>query len=267
MKNMGDYYFSIPFAIRVALWMFLFIMIFWRVFKGIICYILSLIPYTLQWIFKKSYLLIEIPIATFHKKYGSFFAKMDYHLAEVGQKTDRMLDRWYSSWHTYKILSFKKSLPIYGLCVALVLIPHYMDTDIHILKIGDALYLWYEDLLENFFEKTESDREVEEFNSIQGDSVGDGEEDITAVTFVVSGVKTSLLVRDAPSTQDSTILGRLHNGDMVVWNGYMAFSQIDNGRVEAWIKIVTVDGIEGWSRLYYLRPEQYEDIEFHLDGP
>ena len=219
MKNMGDYYFSIPFAIRVALWMFLFIMIFWRVFKGIICYILSLIPYTLQWIFKKSYLLIEIPIATFHKKYGSFFAKMDYHLAEVGQ------------------------------------------------KIGDALYLWYEDLLENFFEKTESDREVEEFNSIQGDSVGDGEEDITAVTFVVSGVKTSLLVRDAPSTQDSTILGRLHNGDMVVWNGYMAFSQIDNGRVEAWIKIVTVDGIEGWSRLYYLRPEQYEDIEFHLDGP
>lgn len=87
------------------------------------------------------------------------------------------------------------------------------------------------------------------------------------ITLVVSGVSSSLLVRDIPSTEDCIILGRLQNDDVVVWSGQMVFSEVDNGHVEPWVKIVTVDGVEGWSRLYYLHPEQYVDMEFQvIDG-
>lgn len=46
----------------------------------------------------------------------------------------------------------------------------------------------------------------------------------------------------------------------------MAFSKADDGFVEIWAEIVTSDGIEGWSRMSYLIPEKYENMEFYVTG-
>ena len=75
---------------------------------------------------------------------------------------------------------------------------------------------------------------------------------------------SSLLVRDAPSMTDGSILGRLQNEDTVLWHGEMCFLETDNGQIEPWVKIITVDGIEGWSRLNYLHPIEYENLEFEV---
>lgn len=80
--------------------------------------------------------------------------------------------------------------------------------------------------------------------------------------LVVDGVKSSLLVRDIPATEGSMALARLHNDDVVIWRGQITFSEVNNNRVEAWVKVTTEEGVEGWSRLYYLRPESYKNIEY-----
>lgn len=77
--------------------------------------------------------------------------------------------------------------------------------------------------------------------------------------LVVSGVNSSLLVRDIPSTENCTVLDRLQNDDIVVWTGQMVFAEAEGDHVEPWVKIITQNNVEGWSRLYYLHPEQYAD--------
>ena len=78
----------------------------------------------------------------------------------------------------------------------------------------------------------------------------------------MSGISTSLLVRDSPSVEEGAILDRLKNGDVVIWRGEMRFSKTDDSHVEPWVKIITESGVEGWSRLFYLHPEPYADVEF-----
>ena len=64
--------------------------------------------------------------------------------------------------------------------------------------------------------------------------------------------------------QNGTALERLHNDDVVLWNGEMIFAEAEGKHVEAWVKVTTKNGIEGWSRLYYLRPKDYEEIIFYV---
>ena len=81
---------------------------------------------------------------------------------------------------------------------------------------------------------------------------------------MVSGVSSSLLVRDMPSMEDCEVLERLVNGDMVIWRGEMRFSEAEDEHVEPWVKVVTEEGTEGWSRLFYLHPEEHADMEFRV---
>lgn len=37
-----------------------------------------------------------------------------------------------------------------------------------------------------------------------------------------------------------------------------------NGKVEAWIKVITPNEIEGWSRLSYIYPKEYENKEYKI---
>lgn len=74
------------------------------------------------------------------------------------------------------------------------------------------------------------------------------------------------MVRDVPSLENCAVLERLGNGDLVVWRGEMQFSEAEDDHVEPWVKIVTEEGTEGWSRLFYLHPEEYMDVEFSVGG-
>ncbi|MEY8426586.1 SH3 domain-containing protein [Lachnospiraceae bacterium 46-15] len=66
--------------------------------------------------------------------------------------------------------------------------------------------------------------------------------------------------------KNSEKLCRLKNGDAVLWRGELVFAEADDEHVEPWVKIVTGDGIEGWSRLFYLHPEEYQGMEFEVIG-
>ena len=78
----------------------------------------------------------------------------------------------------------------------------------------------------------------------------------------VPGISSSLLVRDKPSIEEGEILGRLKNEDTVIWKGELRFAKIDENSVEPWVKIITANGVEGWSRLFYFYPKSYADMEF-----
>ena len=83
------------------------------------------------------------------------------------------------------------------------------------------------------------------------------------IILIASGIKSSLLVKKNPSS-NSAALDRLHNGDEVIWTGQMAFSKVNKDDVKPWVKVITSKGVEGWTRLLYLHPQGYENIEFYL---
>lgn len=84
------------------------------------------------------------------------------------------------------------------------------------------------------------------------------------IECIVYGLKTSLLVRDIPSTEGSNTLGKLYNDDIVVWSGEIVFAQVSGEKIEPWVKVQIPNGVEGWTRLAYLRPKEYENIEYRV---
>ena len=51
-------------------------------------------------------------------------------------------------------------------------------------------------------------------------------------------------------------------GDTVTWNGEMCFSKLQDENFEIWVKVISDDEVQGWSRLSYLCPETYENVTF-----
>ena len=72
---------------------------------------------------------------------------------------------------------------------------------------------------------------------------------------------TVLAIRDIPSTEECTTLDTLPNRAVVSWHRELAFGFAE-GRQEAWVKVTTDSGAEGWGRLNYLHPEG--DMELTL---
>lgn len=64
--------------------------------------------------------------------------------------------------------------------------------------------------------------------------------------------------------EDGIELDRVYGGDTVIWTGKMTFAEGYEGQVDLWANVITESGIEGWSRMYYLRPENYEGVEFRM---
>lgn len=261
----------LPFWARVAISFFILIFIVWQFLGRPILWILSVVPFLLKKGFCLFYLLIEIPIAALHKRFGTFWGNIDNRMSEVGDKVERVIDCWYVVWHFPKKIRIKRSLIVYVLCIVLIVGPSLINVDNNILKIGETLYIRGETfcvkwLGERGMYASTVQNESNQREQVQNEVVEDKmiEEDSLEITLVVSGIKSSLLVRDIPSIENSTVLDRLHNNDSVVWRGQMVFAEADNDHVEPWVKIVTANGVEGWSRLYYLHPEQYDDIEFFV---
>lgn len=96
------------------------------------------------------------------------------------------------------------------------------------------------------------------------ESSEEADADVFEIELVTSGLNSSLLVRSDPSIDKGEVLGRLYNDDIVIWTGQMVFAEVNDGSIEPWVKIGTSEEIEGWSRLYYLHPAQYENLKLEI---
>lgn len=262
--------FLMPFWVRVAIVLFLLIVVVWAVIRKKALWVLSFLPFLFRMGFRYIFLVIEIPIAGFHKKFGSGFYKIDNGMSWVGEKVDLAFARWYGAWHDAEKSSFGRRIAIYMLCTAFVVAPGFLKIEDGILKSGEAFYIGCETVVVDWLKEHEwyesAQQAVADLNAGEQPASETIEEDSIEITLIVSGVRSSLLVRSVPSMKKSKKLCRLKNGDAVFWRGELVFAEADDEHVEPWVKVVTSDGIEGWSRLFYLHPQEYQEREFEVIG-
>lgn len=264
MNVFVEFFGILPLGVRVAIVLFLLIVILWRFFGKIILWILSWVPFVLEKIFRYLYLLIEMPVSALHKKFGAGFYTIENRLSHAGEMIDDAINFWFAAWHSPKEIHLKKLLLIYAFCVAFVIGPAVLKVD-EKLRVGEILYIHCENSFVSWLtEHVGDDSAVAALEQEKQMESELSDDDSFEITLVVSGVNSSLLVRDIPDTQNCVVLERLYNSDKVIWRGRMVFSETDNGHVEPWAKVITANGVEGWSRLYYLQPEQYSDMEFYV---
>lgn len=272
MMGLAVYYMSLPTPVRAAVVMLIFLLL-WAILGKIILFILSIFPWILQWIFKKIYTLVELPFSALHRRLGGIFYGIENRLSKVGKGIDKNIIKWYSFWHNADTNYFGKVFLICFIIVIYISLPQFIKTEHIIINFGEKLYLAGESKIAALLVKQDSfdsskpvaaDLEDQDSETDYDSSNADlpAENDFEE-RLIVAGLKTSLLLRDIPSVQNSVALARLHNGDIVIWKGQLVFSEVD-GRVEPWVKISTSEGVEGWSRLLYLHPEVYENIEFNM---
>lgn len=260
---------SIPILLR-SMMLFLVPLLVWFFLGTWILWGLSWLPLCFNLCFGLIYRVLEMPVAGLHRHFGGKFYRLDNALSGLGARVSEALLKWHEDWHERKKAYHGVAFWIYLFCVALVSLPSILKWSNTPLNFAEERYLFCEsfflEAVENWtdFDSAAEDRgetipavstEPEETN------LPDREEKIA---LVVSGVQTSLLVRDLPTTETDNILDRIQNDDRVLWNGQMAFSKDENGVVEAWVWIATPNGIEGWSRLSYLLPEGYESAEYFV---
>lgn len=255
----------LPILVRAAVILAIPLLL-WFVLGRALIWCLSLIPFLLRQIFRFIYMILEIPVAVLHKKMGGSFYKIDNAFSQKGEKIDTKLCAWYNAWHNSSKRYRRIAAIIYVICVAFIGIPPLLRVNVPFLDSVETAYFSCEDSLVKWVEERgwfDADVEtalVEESEKIEESSVIQNQE----IVLKVSGVKTSLKVRDLPTMETDVVVDRIHKGDKIIWNGQLAFSKNKDGVVELWAKIITPSGIEGWSRMSYLLPEEYKNLEFYV---
>lgn len=269
MSAIINNFLKLPIGFRSAIAMLLIVILWWMMGKKIL-YICSLFPFLLNQIYRWFYLLVEIPVTVFHKKIGGFFYTIDNQLSKIGREIDDKIHNWYVSWHSPKSAHIGKVLVIYAVLIIFITLPSFIKIENKLLITGQNVYLkiengaiaWLESHeLYNAYETVSSGtKDIEDDNLKNSETISD---ETIEEKLIVYGLNTFLAVRDIPSVQDGNKLTSLYNGDEVIWKGRLIFAEAE-GHIEPWVKIITSEGIEGWSRLSYLHPEQYENIEFKV---
>lgn len=252
-----------PFFIRVVLSL-LFLFGLWVLFGKIILLFLSMIPFLLRKVFILFYQLVEIPIAKLHKKFGGNFYKIENYMASFGERADNLLNRWYDAWHSLYRFKIGIAILVYIICLLLITLPSVLPIKSDFLKSGERIYLSGEKyLVDSMLNHKGKDSNQAVMTATMGE-VGHEDDQLQedAIELVVTNIKSSLLVRDIPDMNYSVTLERLYNGDQVLWLGEMLFAPAENNQVEAWIKIRTENGTDGWSRLLYLHPIDYSEAKY-----
>lgn len=197
-----------------------------------------------------------------HRRFGASFYALDNGISYTGKRIDLGLEEWFYSWYSSRKNHMKTAILFYVLSIILVVCPGYFKVDKGILTMGETTYLYCEERMINWFDEHDwYEKTPTEYTEIEFVEIIDEEKHTFEERLRVYDISSSLLVRDIPSIEGSAVLARLHNDDMVLWKGQIVFAET-NRHVEAWVKIATENGIEGWSRLNYLRPEQYSNKEY-----
>ncbi len=221
---------------------------------------LSLVPFLLKWIFCVVYLLLEWPVSFLHKLLGGMFYRVDNGLSAVGKRVDGWLERWYGTWNRSKSWNpYAALMTVAALaCYLYIILPPVLHMEEGGWQTrGGLAYLRAEDAFAGWI--ADQDWYVSSVPDAPSDMVPTDEP--AQMSLTVYRVSSVLAIRDIPSTVGCTTLDRLSNGSVVNWHGELAFGFAE-GQQEAWVKVTTDSGIEGWGRLNYLHPE--EDMEILL---
>lgn len=223
-------------------------------------FLMSAVPLALNWLFHKLYLVLDWPTARLHKILGGSFYLASNALSSFGEKVVAQLTGWYNAWHKpNRKYIIRASLILCGVCYIVVVLPSFFHIEENnrkswgmttYLRAESYLTLWLEEQ-SRYVSVSALDPANEEFQEF---------DQILQVSMTVVRANT-LRVRNIPSTLDAEILETLKNGDVVFWNGEFAFGITEVGQ-EAWVKVTTASGVEGWSRLYYLQAEEVSDTTF-----
>ena len=267
MSGVVNYLISLPFSLRVAIGLFLLVFVVWKLGRKIILRILSVIPFLVKRIFLGVYLLIDTILSVLHKRIGWIFVTADEQFGEVCEKVDCKIGEWYTKWRGAQKTKVKECLLIYIISCLIIIVPSYIETDNRMIKAGENAYLKCEEFIVKHIRESRwynSKKELATGNDwlkkTSTNSVYEGE---FQATLIVTGLKSTLLVRDIPNKEKSVTLDKLHNGECVIWNGEIAFSYVNN-QVEMWAKITLEIGITGWSRMDYLYPLEYENRIYNV---
>lgn len=243
---------ALPLFPRITISLF-FILAFWWVLGHKILWIASLLPFLLNKIFRYIYVLVELPVSKLHKKFGAIYYKIENGMSHFGKKIDTVLFKWYEKWHDSRRVQLRSIIIVYILLIMYIAVPSSIGLKGNILLSGQKGFIYSESALIGWFEQLGWLDKSEQASK-----------DESGLMMIVFGTGSSLGIRDVPTTQNCKMLGSIRNGDTVLWNGDLKFGVADDGKIEPWVKIVTVDGVEGWSRLRFLYPENHDELEFHL---
>lgn len=236
--------------------------------------VLSLIPFLIRQLFRAVYLLLEWLVSVLHKLLGGMFYRIDNGLAALGGRVDSWLSRWFGAWN--KPQSWKRYAAVVAVaaaaCYLFVIVPpalHMDDGDWQ--NRGQSIYLRTEGAFIDWLEDSGWYIPTAPANDLPSAQPTVGEPELPQepiqVLLTVYRVPNVLAIRNIPSTQESTTLDTLPNGAVVSWNGELAFGFAE-GRQEAWVKVTTETGAEGWGRLNYLHPEENVELTLVLaDAP
>lgn len=258
--SVANGFFSFPIEVRAAIAILLALAILLILYNPILK-LLSLIPFLLKKLFRAIYRLLECTISALHKLFGGGFYSVGNVLAANGKKIDTRLESWYSAWHKPKSAGVYIAVLVVLclVCYLSVISPSVFHTECDDWKAkGWTVYTHAEAAFSNFAEER-GWYDPSLTASVPVDE--EEQESLPPIQIPVTVMAEVLFLRDAPSTLDSTSLYSASYGEVLMWNGKLAFGYIE-GYLEPWIYVSAESGQEGWCRFYYLLPN--ENSEFTL---
>ena len=265
MSFVVGFFETISFECRVA-FLICFVFLLWLLVGRIILWIMSGIPFLLLRLHRLIYCIVQIPISFLHKKFGSALYKADNGVAVIGVHIEDLLQKWYIRWHAKGKTNKKIEILCFIVIYIIIVVPPKVFSNDSVLCIPGNVYCEEESKLVNKIEAGQRKKVITDIS----EEVMQNEDETFEVTepdlieLQVVGIRTALLIRDVPSVERGIALERLKNNDVVKWSGQLIFAETEDNHKEAWVKIISQNGIEGWSRLDYLCPTHYETEEYQV---
>lgn len=262
-----NFFFALPLACRAGIVLGL-VLLFFLLLHTPILKTLSVIPFLLKQVFRVFYLLLEWPVSALHKSLGGVIYRIDNGLAACSEKIDAWLERWYTAWHIPKPREkyVAVTVVVFVVCYLSIIAPtvFHVENDNWKAK-GGTIYLHMEGALTDFLEEHGWYRsDIPDATSLIEEPEEPWEnQDTVQIPLTVFRVSSELPIVDIPSATDYTTLDTVKNGDVVIWNGALTFDFTD-GQQNAWVKVTTESGVEGWGYLYFLHPEEGTELTLML---
>lgn len=201
--------------------------------------------------------LLEWIVSLLHKLLGGTFERVGNGLAAFGKYVDDRLERWYGVWSKPRSRNPYSALVILAVlaCYLYIILPPALHREEAWQTGGCSAYLRAEDAFFQWMEDRGWYTPGGQPDTVPAAGEPGQPGETVRIPLTVYRVSSVLLIRDIPSTAESTALEALSNGAVVNWHGEFAFGPAE-GQQEAWVKVTAESGVEGWARLNYLHPEE-----------
>lgn len=234
---------------------------FWLITGRLFIRLLSFIPFCLSLLLQILYRLVDFPLGILHSKYAGHFAHIDKAWTSFMRKIYTSNKSWYMKWrHPRKHYSLVVLL-LFGIILLWTVLPKELGLQGRFISGAESTYYRIEYYVsERFTNENAPSIGIESpsappLGMFSPPALVTSPHETTPTTnleYVVKGVSTRLLVRDKPSVSTGNRLASLNNGDVVYYLDEKEEGDVENGKIELWLKIETIDGVVGWTRSNYL---------------